>query len=47
MTQTGYTSGIFGPNPALIPDFAGANHVYMKYCDGNSFAGMHDGVVNN
>jgi hypothetical protein len=39
------TMGIFSTDPALSPDFAGANHVYMKYCDGNSFAGDRETPV--
>jgi len=47
MTQVDYASGIFGGDPDLNPDFAGANHVYLKYCDGNSFSGNRSNVVNN
>ena len=37
--------GIFSRDPAMSPDFAGANHVYMRYCDGNSFAGDRESPV--
>eukprot|EP00854_Cymbomonas_tetramitiformis_P007035 gene7035-8391_t len=43
--NTGYKAGIFGPNPSQNPDFAGANHVYLKYCDGNSFSGDREKPV--
>lgn len=46
MMQEGYASGIFGANPALVPDFAGANHVFIRYCDGNSFSGDRAEPVN-
>lgn len=46
MTQTGYSGGIFNADSSVNPEWAGANHVYMRYCDGASFSGDRNDVVN-
>ena len=43
--MTAGTMGLFSTRPSLNPDLAGANHVYLKYCDGNSFASNRDDPV--
>ena len=44
-SEAPFKLGIFSRDPAMSPDFAGANHVYMRYCDGNSFAGDRESPV--
>lgn len=46
MKRTGMYSGILGSDPVLNPDFAEANTVVIKYCDGNSFSGNRDSALN-
>ena len=39
------TGGIVSSDCAINPTFCDFNKVYLKYCDGNSFAGARDGAV--
>ena len=38
-------SGMMSTDAGMNPTFYGANTVYMKYCDGDSFAGARDGPL--
>ena len=44
-SEAPFKLGIFSRDPAMSPDFAGANHVYLRYCDGNSFAGDRESPI--